>query len=167
MEKVLKGRTVWKFADNFNADLIVGSKYIGERDPEILGSVCLAEFDAGFSQKAKPGDLMIAGKNFGYGHPHYQGIISLQKLGISALLAESFYPLWYRIAIFYAFPVLVCPGIDKEADIDHDLEINVATGFIHNKTTGKTIQGKGMPPALMEICESGGMVSHLRKKMKT
>jgi len=165
MGKVLKGTTVWKFADNFNADLIVGSKYIGERDPEILGSVCLAEFDAGFSKKAKPGDLMIAGKNFGYGHPHYQGIISLQKVGISVLLAESFYPLWYRVAIFYGFPVLVCPGISKKVDKDDEVEIDVKTGLIRNNTADKTIQGDGMHSILFEICESGGLVKHLQKKL--
>ena len=167
MEKLLKGKTVWKFGDNFNADLIVGSKYIGERDPEILGRVCLAEFDPGFSQRVKPGDLMVAGKNFGYGHPHYQGIASLQKVGISTLLAESFYPLWYRVAMFYAFPVLVCPGITRAADMGHELEIQVETGFVHNKTTGKTIQGEGMHPILLDICESGGLVPHLKKRMKT
>ena len=78
----------------------MGSKYIAEKDPEILGEVCLRDYDPEFVNRVQPGDIMIAGKNFGYGHPHQQGIVSLKKKGVAALIAESFYPLWYvsRIA---------------------------------------------------------------------
>ena len=104
MEEKIQGKTVWKFGDNFNADLIVGSKYIAESNAEVLGEVCLRDFDPEFAKRVQAGDVMIAGKNFGYGHPHQQGIVSLKKVGVAALVAESFYPLWYRMAIFYAFP---------------------------------------------------------------
>jgi 3-isopropylmalate/(R)-2-methylmalate dehydratase small subunit len=166
METLLKGKVIWKFGDNFNADLIVGSKYIEERDPEILGKVCLSAFDPDFSKKVTPGDIMIAGKNFGYGHPHYQGIMSLKKVGISVFIAESFYPIWYRIAIFYAFPVIICPGITKKAEVKHDLEVNIINGQIKNLSTGELLVGEGIPPALLEIVQADGLVSHLKGKTK-
>ena len=164
MEMLLKGKVIWKFEDNFNADLIVGSKYIRERDPELLGEVCLKNYDPDFSKKVTPGDIMIAGKNFGYGHPHYQGIISLKKAGISVLIAESFYPLWYRIAVFYAFPVIVCKGITQTADINQDLEVDIKSGAIKNLSTGESIAAEGMPPIPLEIVEANGLVSHLKQK---
>lgn len=163
MEKIFRGKNVWAFQDNFNADLIVGSKYISENDREILGKVCLAEYDPDFSQKVTPGDLMIAGKNFGYGHPHYQGIASLQKNRISTVIAESFYPLWYRIAIFYAFPVIVCPKISQQASVGDEIEVNLETGQINNLTREIILQGEPVHPFLMEIMENGGMPGHLKK----
>ena len=164
MEKLLKGKTVWKFDDNYNADLIVGSKYISVTDREILGSVCLADYDPEFLKKIAPGDLMVAGKNFGYGHPHYQGIASLQKNRISTVIAESFYPLWYRIAVFYAFPVIVCPGISQGASLGDEIKVNIENGEIENVTRGTLLQGEPVHPFLLEIMESGGMPGYLKKK---
>ncbi|MBI4285666.1 MAG: 3-isopropylmalate dehydratase [Chloroflexi bacterium] len=165
MEDIIRGKVVWQFGDNFNADLIVGSRYIEERDPEVLGKVCLADLDAGFSQRVKPGDMVIAGRNFGYGHPHYQGLISLQRAGVSVLIAESLYPVWYRMAVFYAFPALECPGISQKAKPNDQLEVAVSTGLVKNLTTGEVLQAEPMPQFLLDIVKEGGMVAHLKKKL--
>ncbi len=164
MERLFKGKTVWQFGDNYNADLIVGSKHIGTTDRDLLGKVCLADYDPEFTAKISPGDLMIAGKNFGYGHPHYQGIISLQMNRISTLIAESFYPLWYRVAVFYAFPAIVCPGISQAAKLGDELAVNVETGKIDNLSTGVSLQGEPVHPSLLEIMEDGGLPAHLKKR---
>ena len=165
MSTQASGNIAWKFGDNFNADNIVGSKYIGERDPELLAKVCLAEYDPEFTQKVMPGDLVVAGKNFGYGHPHQQGIISLLKNGVAALVAESFYPLWYRMAFFYAFPVIVCPEISASAEVGHALTVDLVKGEVQNKTTGKTLEAEPIPEFLMDVVESGGLIAHLKKQL--
>ena len=159
------GTVAWKFGDNFNADNIVGSKYIGERDPDILAKVCLAQYDAEFTQRVKPGDVVVAGKNFGYGHPHQQGIISLLKNGIAALVAESFYPLWYRMAFFYAFPVIVCPDISASTEVGQALTVDLVKGEIKNQTTGKNFKAEPIPEFLMDVVKSGGLIPHLRKQL--
>jgi len=163
MDKV-KGTVVWKFEDHFNADRIVGSKNIGERNLDILGKVCLADFDPNFVNRVRRGDIMIAGRNFGYGHPHQQSIQSIKKVGISTVIAESFYPGWYRMAFFQNLPVLICPDIVKFADIDNELEVDFTAGKVKNLTTGKTIQGEPIPPFLMDVLNAGGLVSWLRKQ---
>jgi len=167
MEDIVKGKIIWKFGDHFNSDLIVGSKYIQERDPEVLRKACLADFDPEFSQKVTPGDVMIAGRNFGYGHPHGQGLTSLRQVGISALIAESFYPVWYRMAISSAFPVLTCPDIAKKADVGDKLEANFKTGDVKNVTTGETIKAEPLSPFLREIMDMGGMAAYIREKIST
>ncbi|MBA3028319.1 MAG: 3-isopropylmalate dehydratase [Desulfobacteraceae bacterium] len=164
MEEKIQGKTVWKFGDNFNADLIVGSKYIAESNAEVLGEVCLRDFDPEFAKRVQPGDVMIAGKNFGYGHPHQQGIVSLKKVGVAALVAESFYPLWYRMAIFYAFPIVICPGITQNVNPDDLLEIEFSTGNIVNVTTRQKMKAEPVPTFLMEVLQSGGLIKHLQKK---
>jgi 3-isopropylmalate/(R)-2-methylmalate dehydratase small subunit len=163
MDKV-KGTVVWKFEDHFNADRIVGSKNIGEKNIDILGKVCLADFDPDFVNRVRRGDIMVAARNFGYGHPHQQSIQSIKKVGISTVIAESFYPAWYRMAFFHNLPVMICPDIAKFADIDHELEVDFVSGKIKNLTTGKTIQAEPIPPFLLEVLNAGGLVSWLRKQ---
>ena len=164
MQDKIQGKIVWKFGDNFNADLIVGSKYIAEKNPEILGEVCLRDYDPEFVKRVQPGDIMIAGKNFGYGHPHQQGIVSLKKIGVSVLIAESFYPLWYRMAIFYAFPIIICPGITKNFNVDDQLSVDLSTGKVLSLTTNKNFEAEPMPAFLMEVVAAGGLIKHLQKK---
>jgi 3-isopropylmalate/(R)-2-methylmalate dehydratase small subunit len=161
----IKGRIIWKFGDHFNADLIVGSKYIAERDPEVLGKVCLADYDPEFVSKVRPGDIMIAGRNFGFGHPHQQGLQSLIKVGIACFVAESYYPNWYRMSVSFGFPAIVCPDITKKASVGQELDINFTSGEIKNLTTGETIKGEPYPPYLMEIIEAGGLIQHLIKQL--
>ena len=163
MQNKIQGKTVWKFGDNFNADLIVGSKYIDEKDPNLLGEVCLHDYDPEFAKNVQPGDIMIAGKNFGYGHPHQQGIVSMKKVGIATLIAESFYPLWYRMAVFYAFPTVVCPGITQKANLGDNLEVDFTTGEINNLTTGESMGAEPVPSFLMEVIQDGGLIKHLQK----
>ena len=164
MEPLLEGRNVWQFGDNYNADLIVGSNHITTTDNDLLGKVCLADYDPEFVTKVQPGDLMVAGRNFGYGHPHYQGIISLQRNHISTVIAESFYPMWFRVAVFYAFPALVCPGISNHASLGDRLRADITTGRVENLTTGAVLQGEPISPVLLAIIEDGGLPAHLKKQ---
>ncbi len=122
MINIVRSKIVWKFGDYFNADLIVPAKYRYEYDPDVLAKVCLADYDPEFPRKVTPGNIIIAGRSFGYGHPHPTGIHAFQKLGIGVLIAESFAPVWYRVAIAVAFPVLNCPDITRKADLGHLLE---------------------------------------------
>ena len=161
----IKGRIIWKFGDHFNADLIVGSRYIAERDQNVLAKVCLGDYDPEFVQRVKPGDIMIAGRNYGFGHPHQQGLQSLIKIGIAAFVAESFYPNWYRMAISFGFPSIVCPGITAKASVGQELDINFNTGEIKNLATGETIKGEPCPPYILEILEAGGLIQHLLKQL--
>lgn len=161
----IKGRVIWKFGDHFNADLIVGSKYIAERNPEVLGKVCLADFDLEFVQKVRPGDIMIAGKNFGFGHPHQQGLVSLIKIGIAGFVAESYFPSWYRLSVSFAFPAIICPDITKKADVGQELDINFRTGEIKNLTSGETIRAEPYPNYLMEIVDTGGLIQFLIQQL--
>lgn len=163
MDKI-KGTIVWKFEDNFNADRIVGSRNIGEKNVDILGRVCMGEFDPDFVNRVRKGDIMIASRNFGYGHPHQQSIQSMKKVGISCVIAESFYPGWYRMAFFHNLPVMICPDISRLAEVGQELEVDLSTGKIKNLTTGKTIQGEPIPPFLMDVLNAGGLPAWLRKQ---
>jgi 3-isopropylmalate dehydratase small subunit len=163
MEKT-QGKVVWKFDPHFNADLIVGSKNIGERNIDVLGKVFMGDFDPGLVNRIQRGDILIAARNFGYGHPHQQSIQSMKKVGISTVIAESFFPAWYRMAFFHALPVMVCPDILKAADVGQELEVDFTTGKIKNVTTSKSVQAEPIPPFLLDVLNAGGVVRWLRKQ---
>jgi 3-isopropylmalate/(R)-2-methylmalate dehydratase small subunit len=167
MRRNMKGRVVWKFGDNFNADLVPGSKNITVTDPEILGKVCLADYDPDFYKKIKPGDIVVAGKNFGFGHPHWQAVVALQKAGVSALVADSIYPMFYRVAVFYAFPVITCPGISDLVSVGDEIEINTITCVVENKSTGAVSKCEAIPGFIEEIIKAGGMVKYVKSKLST
>lgn len=162
MEWKQRGKVIWKFGDHFNADLIVGSKSLGVRDPEMLRKVCMSGFDPDFPTKIQKGDIMIAGRNFGYGNPHAEAVLSLKAVGVSVLIAESFYPTWYRIAIFHAFPVVSCPDIVSFANIGDELEIDIKAGKIKKMPTNKLIEAEPFPEFLAPIMEADGLVAHLK-----
>ena len=108
---------------------------------------------------------MIAGRNFGFGHPHQQGLQSLIKVGIAGFVAESYYPNWYRMAVSFGFPAIICPDISNKAGVDQKLDINFHTGEIKNLTTGETLKGESCPPYLKEILDAGGLIQHLIKQL--
>ena len=157
MDWLAKGKAVWKFADNFNADLIVGSKYMTERNPELLAKAFLSDYEPDYYTKVAKGDIIVAGDNFGFGHPHDQGIIAMEALGISVLVADSFYPAYYRLGIYRGFPLLACPGISDKVKVGDVLEVNIETGLVKNSTGGVTLQGEPMSPVLREIIAAGGL----------
>jgi 3-isopropylmalate/(R)-2-methylmalate dehydratase small subunit len=108
----LQGRVAWVFdEDNYDIDLIIGIKNIKLSDLEELASVAMVHYDAGFRAAVRPGDVLVAGHNFGYGHPHYPAMKAMRHMGIAGVIAESFSPGFYRGEISMGFPLATCPGI--------------------------------------------------------
>jgi 3-isopropylmalate/(R)-2-methylmalate dehydratase small subunit len=92
----LAGRVSFVFEeDNFDIDQIVGVKYIKVQDLEELKNVAMKSYDPQFMRQVKPGDILVGGRNFGYGHPHYPPMRFMRHVGVSAVIAESFAPLYF------------------------------------------------------------------------
>lgn len=89
---VITGKVAWIFGDDFDIDLVVGVSNIKSYDPDHLRSVCMTAYDPGFVDRVNQGDIIVGGRNFGYGHPHYPPMIALRNAGIAAIVAESFSP---------------------------------------------------------------------------
>ena len=103
----MSGR-IWKFGDDIDTDVLAPGLYmkgpIGE-----LAKHCLEALDPAFAREARPGDIVVAGRNFGMGSSREQAAMALKALGIAAVLAKSFARIFYRNAMNLALPVLVCP----------------------------------------------------------
>ena len=82
MSLVYEGKVAWIFPDNFDVDLIVGVQHIKETNPEKFLPLTMKEYEPNFLEQVAKGDILVAGKNFGYGHPHFQGMAAMRKIGL-------------------------------------------------------------------------------------
>jgi 3-isopropylmalate/(R)-2-methylmalate dehydratase small subunit len=160
---VLDGRVAWVFdQDNFDVDQIVGVKNIKLADLSELAGLAMKSFDPQFSQQVKPGDLLVGGANFGYGHPHYPPLMAMRHLGITCLIAESFAPGFFRGEISMGFPVLTCPGIVREVSRWDRLSVDWHNNSLLNESTGQKFAITPLAQADRVMLEHGGLIGYLK-----
>jgi 3-isopropylmalate/(R)-2-methylmalate dehydratase small subunit len=161
--EIIKGK-VWKFGDNINTDDIIPGKYrLGTLDMAGLSEHAMEGADASFTKKAKPGDIIVAGRNFGCGSSREQAPHVLKEFGVASVVAKSFARIFYRNSINIAFPIFEC-GEAHDGTLEGDiLVINSSAGTVENERTSESWSIKPMPPFLKRIFEDGGLVAHFKK----
>ena len=153
---------VWKFGDNINTDLIlpVQAFYLpAEEQPKYV-------FQAnrpGWVKEVKPGDIIVGGKNFGMGSSR-PAARSLKNLGLACLVAPSINGLFFRNCVNFAFPAMECPGVDAAFQEGETAEVDFDASVVRNVTRGVTLQGRPIPPKLMELVKAGGIYPLLEKE---
>jgi 3-isopropylmalate/(R)-2-methylmalate dehydratase small subunit len=162
MSTVIKGKT-WKFDDNVNTDLMAPGFALNAPWEEIK-KVILHTHER-FTEEAKPGDVIVAGKNWGCGSSRENAPANLKRLGIGCVVAESFGRIYFRNSIALAFPAIVCPDITAHFEEGDELELDLETAHIQNVTQGKELQGDPLSTDMLEIIRKGGIVAALREKL--
>ena len=157
----IEGR-VWKFGDNISTDLLQPGFTRGET-PEERAAFCMRANRPEFASEVKPGDIIVAGKNFGCGSSR-PASANLITLGVSCVIAESFSRLFFRNSINLGFPVLDCKGIQDVFEEGDVLQANFHTGEVKNLTSGKVLQTTQLPEVAMRILDKGGVVALLREE---
>ena len=151
---------VWKFRDSIDTDVIIPGRYLRAMNLDELSAHVMEAEDPTFTHNVQKGDIIVAGWNFGCGSSREQAPVALKHAGISAIVARSFARIFYRNAINIGLPVVVA---DVEANKADFLSINLNTGIIKNKTTGKTFQIQPFKKFMLEILQDGGLVNHYLK----
>ncbi|MFN4180401.1 MAG: 3-isopropylmalate dehydratase small subunit [Armatimonadota bacterium] len=164
MGEILRGK-VHKFGDNIDTDIIIPARYLVTTDPQELAKHCMEPIAPDFSQRAEPGDIIVAGENFGCGSSREHAPLAIKGLGISCVIAKSFARIFYRNAFNIGLPVLECPEAVDEIQDGDELEVNIETGEIRNLKTGKTYQATPIPPFMREILNAGGLINYVRRKL--
>ncbi|MEE9164479.1 MAG: 3-isopropylmalate dehydratase small subunit [Thermoplasmata archaeon] len=160
METRLKGR-VWKFGDAITTDHIIAVKYLGTTDPQVFADHAMETVDPDFSKKVKPGDLIVAGRNFGSGSSREQAPLGLKTLGIAAVLAESFARIFYRNSINIGLPAVECHGIFEAVEEGEVLELDLAGGVVR-LPSGQEKATSPFPTRVLEILTAGGLIPKLK-----
>ena len=172
MSEVLKGRA-WVFSDDVDTDLIYHNKYLAETDPKKMPQFSFEYYPGkeSFAKEVRPGDFVVAGKNFGCGSSREHAVYCLKEAGVPAILAETCSRIYYRNAINNGYPVLFVKGLSeaiKSGKIkDGDsIEVDIATGAIKDATSGNTFHGDAVSDLERDIMSAGGLIPYLKSKKK-
>ena len=153
---------VWCFGNDIDTDILAPGKYMSN-NLDILASHCLEAVDPSFASNVNPGDILIAGKNFGVGSSREQAAQALKHLGIKAVIAKSFAGIFYRNAINLGLPVLIGDAIDV-VQSGSRVNLKLETGVLELIDEAKIISCEPVPKFLLELIISGGLVPHLEKR---
>lgn len=159
---IIKGK-VHKLGDNINTDDIIAAKYLVSTDAEELGKHCLESIKPDFVNKVSPGDIIVAGKNFGCGSSREHAPLAIKGCGVSAVIAKSFAAIFFRNAINIGLPFLELEEVDKIQDRDV-LETDLSSGIIKNITQNQTYKTQAFPEFLQEIVKQGGLINYIKRR---
>lgn len=149
------------YGDNINTDLVIAGKYTKTLNFEELAAHCMEDLDPQFSCRVKPGDVLVAGRNFGCGSSREQAPLAIKYAGISAVLAQSFARIFYRNAINVGVPALIC-NTSSIQDGD-EIEVDMTHGIVTVNKTRK-IKCQSLSPIMQSILSAGGLVPFLKEK---
>jgi 3-isopropylmalate/(R)-2-methylmalate dehydratase small subunit len=154
------------FGDNLDTDLIVPGQYLSLSAPEDLRKVCMDGYRPGFYREVSPGDVFVAGANFGCGSSREHAPISIKAAGVAFVIAKSFARIFYRNAINIGLPVLEAPEAVEGISPGDSVDVNLLRGQIVNETKGNIYEITPFPPAVLEILAAGGLVEYVREQKK-
>jgi 3-isopropylmalate/(R)-2-methylmalate dehydratase small subunit len=162
--KTIRGRVAFIFTEvDFDVDQMIGVKNIKLQNVEELAAVAMQAYDPNFRSKVKPGDILVGAENFGYGHPHYPPLRAMRHMGISAIVAESFSPGYWRGELSNGFPQAACKGILRAVERWDEVEIDFEGGEVRNLTRGVRLPIEPLTQLEREMIEAGGLVPYLKR----
>jgi 3-isopropylmalate/(R)-2-methylmalate dehydratase small subunit len=156
--------TVFRYGDNVDTDVIIPARYLNTIDPAELASHCLEDLDATFVKRVKPGDLIVAGTNFGCGSSREHAPIAIKAAGVACVIAASFARIFYRNAINIGLPILECPAASAGIAAGDSVAADFDTGTIVNVTRNLTFQAAPFPPFMKDLMARGGLVAYVRAR---
>ena len=161
---ILQGKAAWVFPDSFDVDYIIGTPNIGLTDLKQITACLMKDFDPEFLDSCAPGDMLIAGKSFGYGHAHPQPMAGMREIGIRCVVAESYLFPFFRSELASGMMLFTCPGITACVRRGDKLQIDTERSLVTNLTTGECLALKPLRGYPAELLEAGGVVEYLRRQ---
>ena len=156
--------TAHKYGDHVDTDVIIPARYLNTQSHEELAAHCMEDIDRDFPAKNRPGDIMVAGLNFGCGSSREHAPIAIKAAGVSCVIAKNFARIFYRNAINIGLAILECPAAGEGIDDGDEVSVDFDTGVINNVTKGETYQAEPFPPFIKDMIEKGGLMASLRAK---
>ncbi len=150
---------VWNFGKDVDTDLIIAARYLSTSNPIELAKHVMEDADPTFVGKMTPGDIIVAGDNFGCGSSREHAPIALKAAGVAAVIAPTFARIFYRNAFNMGLPIFELAESTeiKEGEV---VSIDMDAGTITNKTTGKTYNFSPIPPFMQELIAAGGLMNY-------
>ncbi len=155
---------VWVLGDDIDTDIVVPTEYLALKTIEDMKQYGFSPLRPELAGQIKPGDIIVAGKNFGCGSSREQAPEVIKALGIPCIIAKSFARIFYRNAINIGLPILECPEASDGIRSGDEVCVDFDTGVITNVTTGETYQAESFPPFIQNIIAKGGLLNSIAQK---
>lgn len=159
----IEGR-VWKFGDNVDTDLIIPARFLNVSDRRELAKNCFSDLRPDFMNKVNPGDILVAGVNFGCGSSREHAPLAIKEAGISVIIAKSFARIFYRNAFNIGLPILESEKASEVLRENQRVSVDLASGEIATQDSDERFFSKPIPEFMMEIIQAGGLVNYVKRK---
>ena len=155
---------VFKYPDNVDTDVIIPARYLNTSNAQELAKHCMEDIDTEFVSRVKPGDVMVAGLNFGCGSSREHAPLVIKTCGTGCVSAKSFARIFYRNAISIGLPILECEEAAEAIAAGDEVSVDFDTGVITDITTGQTWQAEPFPAFIQNIIQKGGLLASLKEE---
>ncbi len=153
----------WVYGDNVNTDVIFPGKYTYTlKTPADIAAHALEDLDPTFASQVQPGDVIVAGRNWGMGSSREQGVTSLKYNGVSILVAASFSGLYFRNCINQGVLPIVCPGLNAIVQTGDTIQIDLTNAVI--TAAGQSFSFPRLSPSVQAIMDAGGLLPMLQRR---
>lgn len=153
---------VYRYGDNVDTDVIIPARYLNAPDEKSLASHCMEDIDAQFAGTVEPGDIVVAGANFGCGSSREHAPLALKACGVKCVIAASFARIFYRNAINIGLPIFECEAASDGIAAGDEVRVDFDTGLITNLTKNEMYQAQPLPPFIQNIVNRGGLLNSLK-----
>jgi 3-isopropylmalate/(R)-2-methylmalate dehydratase small subunit len=157
--------TAWKLGDHVDTDVIIPARYLVTADAKVLAPHCFEDLDPTLAGKIKPGDIIVAGENFGQGSSREHAPIAIKGLGVSCIIAKSYARIFFRNAFNIGLPLLECQDLHQMTENGDTVTVDQATGRITNERRASTHQAAPIPEFMRRLVEAGGIIEYVRQKV--
>ena len=158
-----KGK-VLRYEDNVDTDVIIPARYLAIQDRKELATHCMEDIDKEFTKKVRPGDIIVAGKNFGCGSSREHAPMVIKENGVGCVIAETFARIFYRNAINIGLPIIECKEASDEIEEGDEVSVDFETGTIRDITKDKTYKGQPFPEFMQKIMKAQGLVNYINEE---
>lgn len=157
----IQGKT-FKYGDNVDTDVIIPARYLNTPDMKELAKHCMEDIDPAFAGTVKPGDIIVAGKNFGCGSSREHAPASIKAAGVSCVIAATFARIFYRNALNIGLPILECPQAAAAIAAGDDVAVDFDSGEISDLATGEKFHAEPFPPFMQDLIKTGGLARYMK-----
>ena len=162
MSETFTGK-VWVLGDDIDTDIIIPTEYLALKTVQDMTPYAFSPLRPELASQIKPGDIIVAGKNFGCGSSREHAPIAIKESGISLVIAKSFARIFYRNSINIGLAIVECPEAAEAIEEGHTVEAELDNGILLDQTTGKSFHTAPFPPFIQTMITNGGLIESIKK----
>jgi 3-isopropylmalate/(R)-2-methylmalate dehydratase small subunit len=157
--------TAWKLGDHIDTDAIIPARYLVSTDPQVLAAHCFEDLDPTLGARIRPGDILVAGENFGQGSSREHAPMAIKGLGVACVIARSYARIFYRNAFNIGLPLYECPDLHAVTETGDRVSVEAESGRIINETRGTSHVAAPLPEFMQRLVAAGGIIEYTRRKV--